>query len=322
EEIASIGAALRLAFELRPREATVEASPATLDRARLKAWIALGITRASIGAQSFSPEGLRALGRTHQPEDTAVAVAAIREEGLDVNLDLIFGWPGQSEAAWRRDLASAVALGVDHVSCYPLELRLDPEESVANWPGGGWEVLRRWRSRAAAAQPDDATIARLYRIAERELARAGYRHYEIANWSHPKKNSLHNLVYWRDGEWLGVGAGAHSHLGGIRSANPASLATYLARIAACEPRDVDREADPAGEAAMLALRLDRGLDLRRYGSRFGTVAAERVRSALAEVAPLDWSRSGAIALGLRLAVGFLRTRSLFECSPKGRTSRH
>jgi len=285
EEIASLGAALRLAFELRPREATVEANPATLDRARLKAWIALGITRASIGAQSFSPEGLRALGRTHQPEDTAVAVAAIREEGLDVNLDLIFGWPGQSEAAWRRDLASAVALGVDHVSCYPLELRLDPEESVANWPGGGWEVLRRWRSRAAAAQPDDATIARLYRIAERELARAGYRHYEIANWSHPKKNSLHNLVYWRDGEWLGVGAGAHSHLGGIRSANPASLATYLARIAACEPRDVDGEADPAGEAAMLARRLDRGLDLRRYGSRFGTVAAERVRSALAEVAP-------------------------------------
>src|SRR5438309_649884 len=165
------------------------------------------------------------------------------------------------------------------------ELRPDPEESVANWPGGGWEVLRSWRSRAAAAQPDDATIARLYRIAERELARAGYRHYEIANWSHPKKNSLHNLVYWRDGEWLGVGAGAHSHLGSIRSANPASLATYLARIAACEPRDVDREADPAGEAAMLALRLDRGLDLRRYGSRFGTVAAERVRSALAEVAP-------------------------------------
>ena len=137
EEIASLGAALRLAFELRPREATVEANPATLDRARLKAWIALGITRASIGAQSFSPEGLRALGRTHQPEDTAAAVAAIREEGLDVSLDLIFGWPGQNEAAWRRDLATAVALGVDHVSCYPLELRLDPDEAVANWPGGG-----------------------------------------------------------------------------------------------------------------------------------------------------------------------------------------
>src|SRR5439155_27288474 len=138
-----------------------------------------------------------ALGRTHQPEDTAVAVAAIREEGLDVNLDLIFGWPGQSEAAWRRDLASAVVLGVDHVSCYPLELRLDPEEAVANWPGGGWPVLERWRRRAAAAQADDPGIALLYRVAERILGRHGYRHYEIANWPRPGKGPLHNLGHWR-----------------------------------------------------------------------------------------------------------------------------
>jgi oxygen-independent coproporphyrinogen III oxidase len=285
DEIASLGVALREAFDLRPREATVEANPATLDRARLAAWRALGVTRLSIGAQSFSAEGLRALGRTHQPEDTAAAVAAVRDEGLDVNLDLIFGWPGQGVASWQRDLAAATALGADHVSCYPLELRLEPEEAVANWPGGGWEVVRRWRSHAAAAQPEDGTIARLYRIAERHLARAGYRHYEIANWARPKKSSLHNLVYWRDGDWLGVGAGAHSHLAGIRSANPAKLTRYIARIAADGPRDLDAESDAAAEAAMLALRLDRGLDLRRYGSRFGAAAVGRVRAALAEVAP-------------------------------------
>src|SRR4026209_1075848 len=92
-EIARLGTALRDSLDLRPVEASVEANPATLDRARLEAWAALGITRLSLGAQSFSPVGLRALGRTHQPEDIAPAVAAARSVGFDVNLDLIFGWP-------------------------------------------------------------------------------------------------------------------------------------------------------------------------------------------------------------------------------------
>jgi oxygen-independent coproporphyrinogen-3 oxidase len=306
DEIGSLAIALRLAFELRPREATIEANPATLDRARLEAWRAIGITRISIGAQSFSADGLRALGRTHQPEDTAAAVAAGRDAGLDVNVDLIFGWPGQTTAAWRHDLHCAVALGVDHVSCYPLELRLDPEEAVANWPGGGWKVLRRWRARTAAAQPGDAAIAGLYRLAERELARAGYRHYEIANWARPKKNSLHNIAYWRDRDWLGVGAGAHSHLAGVRSANPASLAAYIARVDADRPRAVDAGSDASAEAAMLALRLDGGLDLSRYAARFGLAAAARVREALAEVAParlvhLNGDRARLTARGRLLA---------------------
>jgi oxygen-independent coproporphyrinogen-3 oxidase len=288
DEVATLAAALRRAFAVRPREATVEANPATLDRARLDAWRALGITRLSLGAQSFDARGLHSLGRTHQPDDTAVSLAAARGAGLDVNLDLIFGWPGQTVADWRRDLATAIALDPDHISCYPLELRLDPEASVGNWPGGGWAVLERWRRAAAAAQPDEAGIARLYRVAERALARAGYRHYEIANWARPGKRSLHNLGYWRDGEWLGVGAGAHSHMGGVRSANPADLRAYVDSIAADVPRAIDTGADAPSEAAMLALRLDSGLDLRRYAARFGEAAASRVRVALREVelAPL------------------------------------
>ena len=282
EEIGALAAALRAAFALRPREATVEANPATLDRARIEAWRALGVTRLSLGAQSFSGAGLRALGRTHQPEDSAVAVAAARAAGLDVNLDLIFGWPGQTLADWVRDLETAIALAPDHLSCYPLELRLDPEEAVANWPGGGWPVLERWRRRAAAAQADDAGIALLYRVAERILRRHGYRHYEIANWAWPGKRSLHNLGYWRDREWLGVGAGSHSHLAGARSANPAELRAYLRRVEEAAPRFRDEGADAPGEAAMLALRLDTGLDLGRYTRRFGAAAAARVRSALGE----------------------------------------
>ena len=279
EEVAALGATLRESFELLPREATVEANPATLDRARLEAWAALGITRLSLGAQSFSPAGLRALGRTHAPEDVAPAVAAARSVGFDINLDLIFGWPGQTADDWRADLDAAVALAPDHLSCYPLELALEPEEAVANWPGG-WKALGRWRREAAASQPDDAGIASLYRIAERALARAGYRHYEIANWARPGKRCRHNLVYWRNEEWLGVGVGAHSHLGGVRSRSPGALPAYIAAAEAGEERIRDDAADAAVDGAMLALRLDEGLDLARFGARFGVETAARVRGAL------------------------------------------
>jgi putative oxygen-independent coproporphyrinogen III oxidase len=284
-EIQSLGEALRSAFVLRPREVTLEANPATLDRARLEAWLTLGLTRLSIGAQSFDERGLRALGRTHQPEDSAAAAIVAHESGLDVNLDLIFGWPGQTIAGWERELETAAALGPAHVSCYPLELRLDPDASIPNWPGGGWPVLERWRAAAAAAQPDDDGIARMYRIAERSLGRGGYRHYEIANWARPGKRSLHNLGYWRDRDWLGVGAGAHTHLAGVRSANPVELRSYISRVESGAPRAIDDESDPPSEAAMLALRLDSGLDLVRYAARFGIAAATRLRSALREVEP-------------------------------------
>jgi oxygen-independent coproporphyrinogen-3 oxidase len=212
-----------------------------------------------------------------------VAVTAARDTGLDVNFDLIFGWPHQSLAEWERDLAAAIALAPDHLSCYPLELRLDPEESLVNWPGGGWAVLERWRRAALAAQPDERVVALFYRVAERRLGAAGYRHYEIANWARPGKRSLHNLGYWRDREWLGVGAGAHSHLAGVRSANPAGLLEYCERIEHAGERAVDRESDPAAEAAMLALRLDSGLDLGRYTARFGSRRANRLRTALQDV---------------------------------------
>ena len=279
-EIARLGTALNDSFDLRPVEASVEANPATLDRARLEAWAALGITRLSLGAQSFSPVGLRALGRTHQPDDIAPAVAAARSVGFDVNLDLIFGWPGQTAVGWREDLEAAAALGPDHLSCYPLELALEPEEAVANWPGAGWRSVERWRRRAAAAQPDDDGIATLYELAEAFLGANGYRHYEIANWARPGKRCRHNLGYWRNGDWLGVGVGAHSHLAGVRSRNVGVLPAYIGAIDRHDERIVDATADAAVDGAMLALRLDEGLDLVRYSSRFGLDAASRVRNAL------------------------------------------
>lgn len=292
DEIAALGSAVRSSFDVRPREVTVEANPATLDRARLEAWVAFGATRLSIGAQSMTERGLRALGRTHSVEDVAPAVDAARTCGLAVNLDLIFGWPEQTPADWLAELDAAVALSPDHLSCYPLELALEPEEAVANWPGAGWPSVERWRLAAAARQPDDRGLALLYALTHRRLARAGLVHYEIANWALPGSKSLHNLTYWRNGEWLGVGTGAHSHLGGVRSHRSGALATYLAEIADGRPRTVDPGADESVDGAVLGLRLDRGLDLARYAARFGEVARDRLAADLATLdgrALLRWS---------------------------------
>jgi len=279
DEVERLGAAIRAAFDLRPREVTVEANPATLDRARLLAWRAFGVTRLSLGAQSLSARGLRALGRTHQPADVAPAVAAARSVGFAVNLDLIFGWPGETPAEWLADLDAAIALGPDHLSCYPLELELEPEEAAANWGGGGWPVVERWRRAAAKAQPDDRGVALLYALAQRRLARAGYRHYEIANWAKEGSICLHNATYWRSGEWLGVGAGAHSHLEGLRTHRPAALTRYLAEMQAGLPRTTDGAAGGPAEEAILALRLDRGVDLARSPARWGARERERLRAA-------------------------------------------
>jgi oxygen-independent coproporphyrinogen-3 oxidase len=290
DEIRALGAALGASFDLRLTEATVEANPATLDRARLAAWADIGITRLSLGAQSFSERGLRQLGRTHQPEDVAPALEAARSLGLAVSLDLIFGWPGQTSQDWESDLSRAISLNVDHISCYPLELVLEPEEAVANWSGGGWAVVRAWRERAAQTQPADDAVARMYRVAERALRSAHFEHYEIANWAQTGKRCEHNLVYWRNGDWLGLGTGAHSHVDSGRSRRPGSLVAYLAAIERGESRIADPAANEASDTAMLALRLDEGLDLAAYGARFGADAARRVHAALASTEGLGLVR--------------------------------
>ncbi len=279
-EIAALADAIHGSFDFQPDEVTFEANPATLDRARLEAWRALGATRVSLGAQSFSPRALTALGRTHLASDIAPAVEAARSVGLAVNLDLIFGRPNERPEEWRADLESAIAQVPDHLSAYPLELALEPEEGVVNWGGGGWPTIERWRTAAAAAQPDDDGLADRYELASALLGAAGYRHYEISNWSRPGKECRHNLVYWRNGDWLGVGAGAHSHLAGARSRQPGSLVAYLARIERREGRIPDETADAAVDSAILALRLDEGLDLVAYGARFGLAARDRVDAAL------------------------------------------
>src|SRR5438094_5426951 len=280
-EVEALRRALDDAFDVRPTEVTLEANPETLDAERLGAFrTLLGLTRVSLGAQSLEANGLRALARTHDVADVLRSVELVRAAGgLSLNLDLILGWPGQSRGAWRADLERAVRLGPDHLSCYPLTLLHEPEQSVVNWPGSGWPSLARWRSRAAAGQPEDDVVADMYLDAERILAAAGYAHYEIANWARPGHESRHNLVYWRDGDWLGVGLGAHSHLGGTRSWNDGRLATYIERWSVGAP-ELDSRPGDAAETAILALRLREGLRVTELAARYGAPAADDVRDRL------------------------------------------
>lgn len=271
---------LRESFDWGPVEVSLEANPATLERARLDAYAAGGVTRVSLGAQSLDPAGLRALARTHRVEDVARSVRAVRDAGIrDLSLDLIFGWPGQTRAAWSADLLRALELGPDHLSCYPLTLEHEPEDAVANWPGGGWRALARWRARAARAQPSEDSIAVLYEDAERTLGRAGFEHYEIANWARPGHRCRHNLGYWNDAEWLGLGLGAHSHLADRRLWNGGRLDEYLSRWSeGASPELTPPHSLPAEpwETAVLALRLREGIGFARFAERFGSAVLDTV----------------------------------------------
>ena len=136
----------------------------------------------------------------------------------------------------------------------------------------------------------------MYRMAERALRPAGFEHYEIANWAKPGKRCEHNLAYWRNNQWLGLGAGAHTHLGAGRSRRPASLIAYLEAIERGTPRIGDPKADEASDTAMLALRIDEGLDLGAYRARFGEAQTQRVHRALASTEGLGLVRwSGEVA---------------------------
>lgn len=241
----------------RVLEFTVEANPGTLAVKKLATLVRAGVTRVSLGAQSFDPRTLAALGRRHAPGDVGESVAALREAGVrDVALDLIFGVPGQTEADLARDLARTLALAPDHVSTYGLTY--EPGTEL-------WKRRRAGEVRAAPASLE----RRLYALARRTLRAAGYRHYELSNFARPGHASAHNRVYWRNGAYLGLGNSAASHLHGLRTVNVREARAYVeAALANGGRATAERErlapARKARETAYLALRTARGIDRARF----------------------------------------------------------
>ncbi len=184
-------------------EVTVECNPDSVDAAKFAAFRAGGVNRLSFGVQSMVPHVLAALGRTHDPANVRRAVMLARDAGFErVNLDLIYGTPGESPADWQRSLDGALELGVDHVSVYALTV--EPATAL------GRQVA------AGAPAPDDDLQADAYLRADDVLSAAGLEWYEVSNWARPGQECRHNELYWTGGEYAGIGCAAHGHTGGRR----------------------------------------------------------------------------------------------------------
>jgi putative oxygen-independent coproporphyrinogen III oxidase len=254
-------------------EITLEANPGADERGDARDLVAAGVTRVSLGAQSFDSAELRRLGRRHVARDVADAVAEARDAGIrSVSLDLLYDVPGQTLETWGATLDAALALDPDHVSAYGLTLDDPDAEGITGALGDHLPTragARRWRAVAVSEQDEDRA-AEQYELASSRLVDAGYRGYEISNWARPGHESRHNLAYWRRLPYEAVGPGAHAFDSGTRRWNAARLDGYLAALA---PPDGSRSVLPPGgaevvdeharevESAVLALRLDDGLEL-------------------------------------------------------------
>ncbi|HZW43540.1 MAG TPA: radical SAM family heme chaperone HemW [Dermatophilaceae bacterium] len=234
-------------------EVTTEANPDSVTPASLQALASGGFNRISFGMQSAVPHVLATLERTHDPVNVAKAVGAARAAGLKVSVDLIYGTPGESLQDWRTSLDAAIDLGPDHISAYALVV----EEGTKL----GAQVRR---GQVPAPQDDDE--ATKYELADQILGAAGFGWYEVSNWARTEADRCrHNEGYWLDGDWWGVGPGAHSHVGGVRWWNvkhPNAFATRLnAGLSPAAGRELLTDDQRYDERVLLGVRLVDGLPI-------------------------------------------------------------
>lgn len=207
-------------------EITTEANPDTVDAATIRALADGGFTRVSFGMQSAVPHVLRTLDRTHTPANVEAGVRAAEAAGLRSSVDLIYGAPGESLEDWRTSVRTAIDLGVNHISAYALTV--EPTTKMGRQIAAG--VLPK---------PDDDDEAAKYEIADELFSAAGLQWYEISNWARPGYESRHNLGYWRNVDWAGIGPGAHSHYNRVEPASCRSESERSARPHGSSPQDCD-----------------------------------------------------------------------------------
>ena len=247
-------------------EFSVEANPESVAPAVAHVLADAGVNRVTIGVQSFQPRLLAFLGRSHTATQAVNAVRILREAGIaNIGIDLIYGIPGQTPGTWQQTLSQALDLGIQHLSCYALSFEPGTE-------------LHEARQRGDLAEMDEGVQRDLYDQAADAAARGRMQHYEISNFALPARRSRHNLTYWLNEPYVGIGPAAASYVGGVRSTASADLEAYLASPADYETRCASSErltgrAEMA-ETAMLALRLTQGIDRKTFIARFGRDAAE------------------------------------------------
>jgi len=242
-------------------EFTTEANPATLDAERTALLVETGVNRISLGAQSFNHDELNTLQRRHDPEDIKSSIEQIRSHGVsNINLDLIFGIPNQSLSSWRESLLRAIDLDVDHMSCYGLTYESDTP-------------LSRQRQQGLIEACDNELEADMYLMCIDLLEENGFSQYEISNFAQPGCECLHNLIYWNNWPYLGIGPSASSYLSGTRFSNTSDMVSYKEDI--CNGRPAWREKEKltglnlAGETAMMQLRMNRGINITQFQAQVG-----------------------------------------------------
>lgn len=252
-------------FILAPdAEITLEANPTSIEAAKFAAYRAAGVNRMSIGVQSFDPEALRFLGRQHSADQAIAAIELGARTFPRITFDLIYARPGQTQPAWRAELRRALDLAADHLSLY--QLTIEDGTKFATLHARGEFVL-----------PDENEAEALYDITAEEAARYGLQRYEISNYAKPGGESRHNLTYWRYGDYVGIGPGAHGRLslGGQLLATTRHRApeAWMERVTARGHGTTLEEAIPAEdrarEALIMGLRLREGISAARFAARTG-----------------------------------------------------
>ncbi|KRE53868.1 radical SAM family heme chaperone HemW [Phycicoccus sp. Soil748] len=274
-DLAAMLTGVRDRFGLAPgAEVSTEANPDSVTPEGLELLAEAGFTRVSLGMQSAVPHVLRTLERTHDPANVAKAVDAARAAGLQVSLDLIYGTPGESLDDWRTSLRTATDLGPDHVSAYALVVE------------DGTKLAAQVR-RGQVPAPEDDDEAAKYELADEHLAAAGYGWYEVSNWAaREDARCRHNEGYWADGNWWGIGPGAHSHVGGVRWWNVKHPNAYASRVAAgtspAHGRETLTDEQRYDERVLLGVRLVEGLPIEELRPEGRTAVAGLIADGLVD----------------------------------------
>ena len=248
-------------------EITSEANPETIDEPYLRELLGAGFNRLSIGVQSLAPGVLERLGRTHSAGAALRALRDARAAGFtDMNADLIYGSPWETEADWASSLAGVIDVAPDHISAYSLMV----EEGTP---------LHTMVASGRVPDVDPDVQAARYEVAQEALGGAGYHRYEVSNWSEPGRASKHNVLYWSAGDYVGFGAGAHSHVAGRRWWSKKLPRDFIEAVSQCGTTVAGEETlmgdARAGEALMLGLRLVSGVDEAAFAARFGDAISTR-----------------------------------------------
>lgn len=284
-------AAIRMRLPLQPdAEVTLEANPGTAEADKFAAFRAAGVTRLSLGVQSFDDQKLAALGRIHDAREARQAIELALRHFERVNLDLMYALPSQTLAEAEQDITTAIASGVSHVSAY--HLTLEPNTAFHHTP---------------PPLPDDDLAADMQEMVEQKLGTAGFGHYETSAFARPDQACRHNLNYWTFGDYLGIGAGAHGKLSNhqriwreTRPRHPRAYLDAASRGAFCASQTTIAARDLPGEFMMNALRLNEGFPLGLFTERTGLPLAAIEKTALAA------RRAGL----LESAQGYLRPTAL------------